>query len=816
LRPEFIHAPRGTHLTIDQPEPGAVASPIAMLDSFDTLHQQVFLGCVVLLFALEQVNALRRDALQSSERWVANVGLFLLGNFVSRIVVPIGIVALASSQPPGTLARAGLPLAAQTVLGFLILDVLSYGVHRLLHSHSLLWRLHLVHHSDIRVDLTTAERHHPFEVLLNPSIKVTVVVLLGLPAQAVAGYELITAVMTCWTHANLRLPIKVDRAINRLVVTPGMHLIHHSSQPAQTNSNYGNILSVWDRAFGTCLSPATHRVERLGLEYFRTPRDNSLAGVLLQPFRRHTGWPAVAHPGTGSAEVPAAPAPASISAEWNRALRSAAVGCALVAIVMAPTAIELGALWKRIEAYRYAWLVLPMLVYLLGWHRRDEILAMRPVPSGYGVVIALGAAVLWSVASLMNIDVGRQFALITAVHGVALAALGWNVYRRLFPALALLFLMVPSGDVLQPALRFITIQGLDLTLSWTGVPHKVEGFSLAIGPHHYVVADACSGLAHVTLMTFLGWCFGLLLYRSMFKVAALALIGGLMGIASNLLRVNAIVFIDRAHGSQMQLADHGNIQWLALAVALGLMLLWLSRMQPEALPASTQDTPPIGAARQVNPGSNGRRCPAAVLAGLVVMCIAGVTAGFTSRPAWAAVQLPSGQLPSEIAGWRLSGPVQAQATSPAQDTTTQTLLYRRQGRDLRVTVTQTRSIQAKLSEEALSPGTHATWQDIRRDTPTDCSTIGCAGLRHTVWRLDKKTPLRHVYHAYSVADFDTDSKLALRAATAWHRLMGQAVGARLIVMAIDGDEPTREDMTTLYHAIRVALNESPAAAEHAP
>lgn len=787
-----------------------------MLDSFDALYPQIFLSSVVLLFALEQVRALRRDASQSSERWAANVGLFLLGNVMSRILIPVGIVALASSQPPGVLARAGLPLAAQTLVGFLILDVLSYGVHRLSHSHSLLWRAHLVHHSDIQVDLTTAERHHPFEVMLNPSITVAVVVLLGLPALAVAFYTLISVVMALWTHANLRLPSRVDRAINGLVVTPGVHLIHHSSQKAQTNSNYGNILSIWDRAFGTFASPAAHRVEQLGLEYFRSSSDNSMMGVLWQPFRRQAHSPALARQRAQPAEGNATVDPVSISAEWDGALRAAALGGALVAIVMAPTAIELGALWMRVEAYRYAWLVLPMLVYVLGWHWRDEILSLKPAPSSAGVVMAFIAAVLWSAANLMNIDVGRQFALVTAVHGVALAALGWSVYRRLLPALALLFLMVPSGDVLQPALRFITIQGLDLTLSWVGLPHKVDGFSLTVGAHHYVVADACSGLAHVTLMTFLGYCFGLLLSRSMFKVAALALIGGLMGIVSNLLRVNAIVFIDHAHGSQMELAAHGNVQWLALAVVLGLMLLLLSRMQPDALPSPTRDALPIHTGPRVKPSSNGWRCPAAVLAGLVVVCIAGLSAGVTSSSAWAAVHPQSSEMPLEVAGWTLSEPAQTLAPSPALDTVTHTLLYRRQGRELRVMITQTLSIQDKLSEETLTPDRRGTWQDIRSDKPRDCSPIGCTGLTRTVWRLNRKTPLRHVYHAYSVGDFDTESKLGLRAATAWHRLTGHATGPRLVVMAIDGDEPALDDMTAVYRAIRIALNEPRAASAPAP
>ena len=138
--------------------------------------------------------------------------------------------------------------------------------------------------------------------------------------------------------------------------------------------------------------------------------------------------------------------------------------------------------------------------------------------------------------------------------------------------------MIPAGDVLLSPLRALTVDALALFATLAGLPHRVDGFVIFVGTHRYVVIDECAGLAYVTLASFLGYSFGLLLYRTFAKVVALALLGAALGIASNVFRVCAIVLIDWVRGSQMDLTAHGTWQWLGLLASLGALFYVLVRL----------------------------------------------------------------------------------------------------------------------------------------------------------------------------------------------------------------------------------------------
>jgi len=151
-----------------------------MSEEFDGLYKLVFFSTVVLLVLLEQFRAFQRREASPDTRWTANVGLFLMSSVVMGLVLPVSMVTFAADQPPGVLARLGLPLAAQVVLAFLFLDFWHYWEHRLFHVVPFLWRAHLVHHSDTQVDVTTSERHHPLEILLSAALTFALIALLGL------------------------------------------------------------------------------------------------------------------------------------------------------------------------------------------------------------------------------------------------------------------------------------------------------------------------------------------------------------------------------------------------------------------------------------------------------------------------------------------------------------------------------------------------------------------------------------------------------------------------------------------------------------
>ena len=145
----------------------------------------------------------------------------------------------------------------------------------------LLWRLHRVHHVDREFDVTTAARFHPVEIVASMAWKMAVVAALGAPVLAVAVFETGFAMFTLWTHANVQLPARAERMVRAVIVTPGMHRIHHSVRPGETNSNYGTVLSGWDRLFGSYVGAARDepRTMPIGLEEWRDERPRRLGEV---------------------------------------------------------------------------------------------------------------------------------------------------------------------------------------------------------------------------------------------------------------------------------------------------------------------------------------------------------------------------------------------------------------------------------------------------------------------------------------------------------------------------------------------------------
>ncbi|MET0205001.1 MAG: exosortase-associated EpsI family protein, partial [Casimicrobiaceae bacterium] len=647
--------------------------------------------------------------------------------------------------------------------------------------------------------------HHPFEIVVSVLLLTAVVAAFGLPAAALAVYLMTAIVVALWSHANLRLPGRLDRVLRSVVVTPAVHATHHSNLRAETDSNFGAVLTIWDRLFRTYVDPERARIPHFGLDYFHRKDDTRLGRVLQQPFlfRRDLAYPARE---PEPAESPAAPrtkpfAGFTASPGAQTALLAGAIGGALVLSTMGSAAVDLMATWRSSEAYQYAWLVLPMLVYVLGWHWD---LASRPVdvrPDFTGVGVVAVAAVLWVAATLMNVDVGRQFALILAIQGVAMSTLGWRSYWRLFPALALLFLMIPAGDVLLSPLRVLTVKALSLFATFAGLPHRVDGFAVFVGTQRYIVIDECAGLAYVTLAAFLGYSFGLLLYRTLAKVVALALVGAALGIVSNVLRVCAIVLIDWSRGSQMDLAAHGTWQWLGLLGGLGMLFYVLVRLVADPAPDAAAAT------------SRGRTTPARalapVVAGLTGFVVAGGAAALQSGIAPLEKRAIATVSPPAIPGWARAGAASSWSVAPDGRSQSVRIVYQRSGRDVEVVIAETLSPTAKLPDSLLVPADGVTWREHRSEHERGCAGAACLAFRHSTWRPEKQQRSRHVYAAYAIGGYATDSRLALRAMQAWQRLGGGAA-PRLIVFVTEGDPLDANELAAAYAALDAALEPSTA------
>ena len=178
------------------------------------------------------------------------------------------------------------PLWVEVVLAVVVLDLVIYWQHVMFHAVPGLWRLHMVHHADLDIDLTTGVRFHPFEILLSMVIKMVAITALGAAPLAVILFEVLLSATSIFNHGNVVLPRGLDRLLRLVVVTPDMHRVHHSAVQAETNSNFGFNLPWWDRLFGTYRAQpaAGHEGMTIGLEQFRDPRLQWLWHMLVMPF----------------------------------------------------------------------------------------------------------------------------------------------------------------------------------------------------------------------------------------------------------------------------------------------------------------------------------------------------------------------------------------------------------------------------------------------------------------------------------------------------------------------------------------------------
>ena len=179
-----------------------------------------------------------------------------------------------------------MPLWLYGILGVLFLDFFgAYLAHYVEHKVKPLWMIHLVHHSDHKVDTTTGNRHHPLESIIRFLFTLIGVFIVGTPIAIVMLYQSLSVVATQFTHANIRLPKKLDLALSYVLVSPDMHKIHHHYRLPYTDSNYGNIFSIWDRIFGTYMKMDREKLV-YGVDVFPDEvKNGQIMELLKQPFQ---------------------------------------------------------------------------------------------------------------------------------------------------------------------------------------------------------------------------------------------------------------------------------------------------------------------------------------------------------------------------------------------------------------------------------------------------------------------------------------------------------------------------------------------------
>lgn len=221
-------------------------------------------------------------------RWFNNLSIIAINPFLLWLVFPIlavGVAQKAQMNGWGLLNQISIHGVIAFCVGFVVLDLVIYFQHVMFHAIPLLWRLHMMHHADLDIDLTTGLRFHPIEIILSMVLKMAVIVALGPPVMAVVTFEVLLNGMAMFNHGNITIPTKLDKWLRWLVVTPDMHRVHHSVIIRELNSNYGFNLSVWDRLFGTYWSQPQkgHTDMVIGLSQFRDAKKLTLPWLLILP-----------------------------------------------------------------------------------------------------------------------------------------------------------------------------------------------------------------------------------------------------------------------------------------------------------------------------------------------------------------------------------------------------------------------------------------------------------------------------------------------------------------------------------------------------
>ena len=214
----------------------------------------VFAAVLGSMVAWESLAPRRERELGRGARWPGNLGLAAFGAVVSAAlgaVAPLAAARAAADHGWGLVALLGLEGAPALAVSVVLLDLAVWVQHRLFHAVPLLWRLHAVHHADPDLDATSGLRFHPGEIALSIGIKSAVVLAMGAPVASVLVFEVVLNATSLFNHANARIPAGIDRRLRWVVVTPDMHRVHHSVDPAETDSNFGFNLPWWDRLLGT-------------------------------------------------------------------------------------------------------------------------------------------------------------------------------------------------------------------------------------------------------------------------------------------------------------------------------------------------------------------------------------------------------------------------------------------------------------------------------------------------------------------------------------------------------------------------------------
>ena len=265
---------------------------INYFENIPTIHRSILIvGGITIFWFLEGLFPLVRFNYKKWQHAIPNFFFTL-----TTIVINLSMAFLLLNTSDWTIHNnfgllqwiPGLTLWGEIILGVLLLDFVgAYLPHYTEHRIKPLWMIHLVHHSDPNVDTTTANRHHPLESIIRFSFTLLGVFIIGTSIGIVMLYQALSLLSTQFNHANIRLPKKLDQWISYIIVSPDMHKIHHHYRLPYTDTNFGNIFSIWDRMLGTFCNYEREKII-YGVDVFPDEKKNSeIKSLLKQPFEKY-------------------------------------------------------------------------------------------------------------------------------------------------------------------------------------------------------------------------------------------------------------------------------------------------------------------------------------------------------------------------------------------------------------------------------------------------------------------------------------------------------------------------------------------------
>lgn len=256
-------------------------------ESFLLYKSTGILVSFVLIFAFQLLFPNRLSIRTLVSNWKVNAPLAVIDTVLLSLLCGACICTWAATvreRGIGLFEAAALPYWSQVAATVVLLDLVAYVWHRANHRSAFLWRFHAVHHSDVHFDASTAFRFHPGELLISVGVRLAVVTITGLPILGLVAFEVVFGFSNLFVHSDIRIADAYERRLAWLFVTPSLHRVHHSECPEIHNTNFGTILSVWDRLWGTLLRGHADTSVALGLPG-QQGRAYSLGETLRLPVR---------------------------------------------------------------------------------------------------------------------------------------------------------------------------------------------------------------------------------------------------------------------------------------------------------------------------------------------------------------------------------------------------------------------------------------------------------------------------------------------------------------------------------------------------